>query len=37
MTHELEWYLPAALGLAVAVLVWGVACLLERNRKKAEK
>jgi hypothetical protein len=31
--RELSPFLPAALGLAVGVLVWAVLCALERRRK----
>lgn len=33
MRGEIPWYIPAALGIGVAVLVWAVLCAMSRKRK----
>lgn len=37
MANELRWFLPAALGLAVGVLVWGLLCAIGRAKKNRDK
>lgn len=33
MIHEIPWYVPAALGFGVGVLVWALLCAADAKRK----